>query len=742
MKRRDESRRGTHECVRHGLVLAVMFVFVTSTAFAATHRDCQTLRHHGKLAEAKTCFTALINSQSSFERAEGFWGLSQFEDANREFRQAYNQQPNSAEVRVEWGRLFLERFNPQEAVNLFDEAVKTDENYAPAYLGLARVAAEGYDPRAIEFARQALGHDPKLFEAHELLAYLALEEADRKTAADEAQQALSISSEALDALAVLASMDFLDGKQTSPWTDKLFKINPAYGEAYATAAHFFVINRRYDEGVAFYRKALALNPELWDARSELGMNLMRLGNIPEARAELEKAYAAHYRNAQTKNALTVLDSLDTYQTFQTPHATVILQKKEAELLRPYVEAEVEKSIAIYERKYKMKLPGPVRLEVYPNHEDFIVRTLGLPGQGGLLGVTFGLVVAMDSPSAREPGQFNWATTIRHELSHVFVVTATHHLTPRWFGEGLAVHEESATNPRWGDRLTPDIVTAIKNKQLLPVKDLERGFVRPRYPTQVLVSYYQAGKMCDYIAERWGEEALLGMVHSFGDRKTTEQAIQENLHESPEQFDKDFAAWLDKETGTIVQHLDEWKKQLQTAHAQLDAGKPQEAIKQATSACDLYRDYVQGGSAYEVLAKAHVAQGDLAAAAAILEQYRDRGGRNVEILKQLADLEQKLKQPKKAIDTYRAILDVYLEDDDVHRKLGTLELDNGDANVAVREYRAVLAMRPSDPAQSHYDLARALVAANHTDDARDEVLASLEAAPGFKPAQQLLLKLNK
>jgi hypothetical protein len=79
---------------------------------------------------------------------------------------------------------------------------------------------------------------------------------------------------------------------------------------------------------------------------------------------------------------------------------------------------------------------------------------------------------------------------------------------------------------------------------------------------------------------------------------------------------------------------------------------------------------------------------------------------------------------------------------VHRKLGGLELENGDPSVAVREYRAVLAMRPSDQAQSHYDLARALMAAQRTDDARDEVLASLEAAPDFKPAQQLLLKLNK
>ena len=65
--------------------------------------------------------------------------------------------------------------------------------------------------------------------------------------------------------------------RTRPGPISFSTINPVYGEAYATAAHFFVINRRYDEGVAFYRKALALNPDLWDARSELGLNLMRLG---------------------------------------------------------------------------------------------------------------------------------------------------------------------------------------------------------------------------------------------------------------------------------------------------------------------------------------------------------------------------------------------------------------------------------------------------------------------------------
>ena len=96
----------------------------------------------------------------------------------------------------------------------------------------------------------------------------------------------------------------------------------------------------------------------------------------------------------------------------------------------------------------------MQVEVYPDHEDFAVRTLGMPGLGAL-GVTFGYSIAMDSPSGRKPGSFHWASTLWHEMSHVFTLTMTNHRVPRWFTEGIAVHEETATSPEWGDRLGPD-----------------------------------------------------------------------------------------------------------------------------------------------------------------------------------------------------------------------------------------------------------------------------------------------
>jgi tetratricopeptide (TPR) repeat protein len=386
----------------------------------------------------------------------------------------------------------------------------------------------------------------------------------------------------------------------------------------------------------------------------------------------------------------------------------------------------------------MKLPGKVRLEVYPNHDDFVVRTLGLPGQGGLLGVTFGLVVAMDSPSARPPGDFNWASTMWHELSHVYILTATNHLVPRWFTEGLSVHEEGAANPSWGDRMTPEIVSALKNKKLLSVADLDRGFVRPEYPTQVVVSYYEAGKICDYIAQKWGDDAILGIVHSYAARKTTEEAVQDNLHLSIDDFNHAFQSWLDQQTAETVRHFDEWKKAMGPA---TKAASTDEQIQQQIALRDAYKGYVGPHSAYESLAELYAAQGKKSEAIKQLEQYRSMGGTSLKSLKMLARLEEGSGNLKEAELTCTELNYIYPEDEEVHRMLGNFLLATGDPNHAVREFSAVLSLKPSDAAESHYNLAKALQAAHRSNEAKDQVVLALEAAPGFKPAQQLLLQLN-
>ena len=72
--------------------------------------------------------------------------------------------------------LLHERFNNKDAVELFNEALQQDPKNAQAIYGLAMVSADGFDDKAHGVAAKAIELDPKLVEAHELLASLALED--------------------------------------------------------------------------------------------------------------------------------------------------------------------------------------------------------------------------------------------------------------------------------------------------------------------------------------------------------------------------------------------------------------------------------------------------------------------------------------------------------------------------------------------------------------------------------------
>jgi hypothetical protein len=349
---------------------------------------------------------------------------------------------------------------------------------------------------------------------------------------------------------------------------------------------------------------------------------------------------------------------------------------------------------------------------------------------------------MDSPSARKPGDFNWGATLWHEMSHVYVLTATNHRVPRWFTEGLAVHEETEASPEWGDRMTPDIVVALADKKLLPVADLDRGFIRPDYPAQVIVSYFQAGRICDYIQSRWGADKLLEMAHSFAQQTTTAEVIQKDLGMAPEEFDKQFMAWLDESVGKTVASFDEWHKDLKSLVEMAKNRNYDEMIKQGEEVRRLYPDYVYDGNAYEFLAEAHLGKGDKKAAAAALTDYEKLGGRSPGALKQLAALEEESGQPKEAAATLDRLNYIYpVNDEQMHRHLGDLWLAQNNFPGAIREYNAVVVSHPLDQASAQYNLAHAYFAAGQRDQAEEHLLASLEAAPGYRPAQKLLLEIK-
>lgn len=675
-----------------------------------------------------------LDPVKSLELAKSLQKQRRYQDANNLFRQLVADWPDNPDIRVAWGDLYREHWQPDVARDLYQEALKIKPGDARALLGMAFIEADDFAGDAAKTAAEALKSDPRLIEAQELIARMALEDNNETRARDEAHKALDMDANSVQAKAILATMDWLADKKDSPW-------DPHAARGYETAGRFFTLNRRYTEAIEFYRKALALDPELYTARSQMAIQLMRVGQDEEAKKELQYCWDHDFQDTQTKNSLMLLDTYKDFVTFKTDNTILKLNKKEAELLHPYFETEMKKVIAAYEKKYQYKLERPVQVEVYPNHDDFAVRTMGLPGIGAL-GVTFNYSIAMDSPSGRPPGEFHWASTLWHEMSHVFTLSMTNSKIPRWFTEGIAVHEETAVNPEWGDRLGVDEISAIKDHRLLPIADLDRGFIHPNYPRQIVVSYFQGGQVVDFITQKWGWDTVLAMIHDYANADVdTPSVIRKELKISPDEFDKQLAAFIDSRYGKTVSSFDQWrdgmKKLIDVAQKKDDDA----VIKEGLAIRDLYKDYVEQGSVYEFLATAYADKKDIPDAIDELELYAHVGGRNPATLKLLAKDLIAANRKKDAADILDRLNYIYPMDGDTHHQLGELWLDEGNANGAAREFSAEIAYKPIDPAQAHFDLARAWNLQHQPQKAKDELFLALEIAPDFRPAQKLLLELS-
>jgi tetratricopeptide (TPR) repeat protein len=113
------------------------------------------------------------------------------------------------------------------------------------------------------------------------------------------------------------------------------------------------------------------------------------------------------------------------------------------------------------------------------------------------------------------------------------------------------------------------------------------------------------------------------------------------------------------------------------------------------------------------------------------------------LKRLAALEEDAGKPGEATGTLERLNYIYpVKDEDLHRRLGDLLYAQKRYDGAIREYNARIASNPVDKAGAKFNLAQAYFAAGQKDKAEETVLAALEIAPGYRPAQKLLLELQR
>jgi hypothetical protein len=207
---------------------------------------------------------------------------------------------------------------------------------------------------------------------------------------------------------------------------------------------------------------------------------MRIGEEKAAKEVLDRGFENDPYNVWTYNTLKLIDSYAHFDESKTPSFDVRLHQKESKLLANYVPDLLEEAFETLSKKYQFTPTKPIYFEMFPDHEDFAVRTMGVPGLGAL-GVCFGRGVVMDSPSARPKGTFNWGSTLWHEFAHVVTLQATDHRVPRWFTEGISVMEEHHAKPGWGDDLIWRLCGPSRTRNCLPIAELNRGFLSRNLP---------------------------------------------------------------------------------------------------------------------------------------------------------------------------------------------------------------------------------------------------------------------
>jgi cellulose synthase operon protein C len=686
-----------------------------------------------------------------------------YHEANGFFRNANRLAADDAIVNAEWGWLFLEKAELGDAQKSFEVALKTDPQNVFARLGMVRLLLDQNPPQAQAALEQILKTNPNYVPAHLVAAEVALDERRRDDAKAAIDAALKVNPNHLEARALQATTAWLEGRDAEfeRLAQELLKINPVYGEVYRTAGDHAARNYRFDEAVALTRRAVSIDANNMRAHAELGLHLMRTGDEAAARVSLQKMDQADpfLSGVMTRNLLRALDELDKFETITDGKIVFKFHPSEVGVMREYAMPLAKESLATLEKRYQFQAQGPILVEMFPKHDDFAVRTLGLPGMVGALGACFGRVVTLDSPKARPPGEFNWGETLWHEMAHVITLQMSNNRLPRWLSEGTSVFEERRARPEWGREMDVPFAQALEEKKLLKLADLNEGFSDPRL---ISLTYYQSSLVVEHLIETYGEPAFHQFIRAYGKGHETEAAMKEVFGESIEQIQTAFDARLEKQYGPLRRALKRPETKETTSledvkalassnpesfgiNVQLglklaEAGDTAGAIAALERAAKLIPNATGENNPHGMIAAIALKAGDTPRAIRALEDQLKVDHSDVETARKLVSLVEPLKDNPRLEAAYRRVVDVDPFDARAQAGLGRLALGRKDTETALRAFKSALATNPPDRATAHTDLAEAHLMAGQKDEAKKQAIAALEIAPSFVRAQDLLLKI--
>lgn len=516
---------------------------------------------------------------------------------------------------------------------------------------------------------------------------------------------------------------------------------------------------RFAEGARYQRQALRADPKYLPAKGQLANDLLRLGEEEEGWRLADDVFRADAYDVSAFNLVTLKDTIAKYSVLTNAHFTLRMAKEEAEIYGAQALDLLEKARATLTKKYGLELTNNITVEIFPKQKDFAVRTFGMPGGEGYLGVCFGNVITANSPATHT---MNWHSVLWHEFCHVVTLHLTRNKMPRWLSEGISVYEERRADLRWGERLNPKYREFIVEDKMKPIDDLSSAFMAPPSGLHLQFAYFQSSLVVEFIIEKFGLEKMRLILRDLGEGKPINDALVAHTSEMKalqsefEAFAKGFADTMGAAAlwekpkrgpdGSIQQswadlHPDNFWVVNEQAGDLLEAGKRLEAIPHLEKSISLYPNQTGADSAYAQLAAIYRLEKQPEKERHILSQWVKLDDEAADGLLRLLALDAETKE-------YKSVLkhsDLFLEINPLHplayRARGEAQEHSGVPAEAIDSYRTVLKLDPPDRPEIHYRLGR-LLQTNNAAAARRHLLLALEEAPRFRAAHHLLLEMTE
>lgn len=695
--------------------------------------------------------------------------------------------PKFASAYLAAGGLALRKADFALAADYYSRVIEFEPENTEALAGLAQCYTESNDPRLDDTLEKLFEVNPRHPAGMAIRVERLLDGRKTAEALELIEERLAINPIDLQFRSLKAAAFYLEDRleEMGALQAEVMQFNPRCSEVCRTPGAVASRQYRFSDAAKFQKKALEIDPRDNEARALYGFDLLRLGRDEEGLEQLEKAFDVDPFNVAVYNMLQVMDSLVDYATIERGAFLLQLPKDEVQVLADDALNLLQSAIERYEAKYDIELERPVRIQIFGDHDDFMVRSIGLPGNTGYMGICFGRLVTMDSPSARPKGQMNWRSVLWHEFLHVITLQKTNNRMARWLSEGISVYEETQYSPAWGQRLDFQYKAIIDEEGPPSVGDLETLFTQPKSPLHLMLGYFAAGEFVDFYTGIYEFGALRDALAEIGEGRETLEALTAASGDTLAQMDEKYGLFMSEryaplENFPVFGHrgLGDKLADILRPHRGGDGGDGDEA-QDTADAGESDRWRMSGASFPAAMKKADEAiededwetaevqlkkafeafpdyQGPGAPLPRLIEVHEQTGERD----KLLETLELEISHNPTGFKACERLVELLGEDGDwagvirvsswalgidpfdlgMHRALFESRLEAGDHEAALAELELLQHLDASRLIDYRLRRIKILMAQESWGPARRETVALLEKTPHFWEGQRLLLKI--